>query len=63
MADKKHLAKNVYLYFRVYQHYLMNHNLDDDSNSIDVDSLMDFVENQIDEEEREELKKFCEEAY
>lgn len=56
-------AQQVYLYFRVYQHYLHNHNLEDDSDSITVDELVSFVETQIEEEQREELFSFCQRAY
>ncbi len=58
-----HKAQKVYLYFRVYQHYLIAHKLEDDSSQITVNDLVDFVDHQIDEEERVELIKFCIEAY
>lgn len=59
-----HKAQKVYLYFRVYQHYLIAHKLADDSSQITVNDLVDFVDHQIEEEEeRAELIKFCLEAY
>ena len=54
-----HKAQKVYLYFKVYQHYLIAHKLTDDSSQITVNDLVDFLEHQIEEEERTELIKFC----
>jgi hypothetical protein len=45
----KPLAKNVYLNFRIYQLFLAENNLDNDSNSIAVDDLMDYCKNDIPE--------------
>lgn len=59
----KILAKTVYLYFRVYQHWLIENHLDDDSSSILAKDLIDFVDNQIEEEDRERIIGFCKEAY
>jgi hypothetical protein len=48
-------ARLVARYFDVYRNYLWNNNLPDDSKSISVDALFDFVENHIDEDERNDL--------
>jgi len=34
-------------YYKIYQTYLLHHDLQDDTNSITVDQLVDFVENHI----------------
>jgi len=34
-------------YYKIYQTYLLDHDLQDDTNSITVDQLVDFVENHI----------------
>lgn len=53
----------IYYYFRVYQHFLINDKLDDDSDTISVDDLVEFVKNHINEDERNELLTFCKQAY
>lgn len=44
------VAKKVVRYYLIYREYLLEHNLPDDSNTITVSNLIDFVENQIDTE-------------
>lgn len=56
-------AKKVYYYFRIYQHFLEENHLTDDSNSITVDDLINFVEDVISEEDQKRLMKFVVEAY
>jgi len=58
-----HKAEKIYLYFRVYQHHLINNNLPDDSDTITVDDLVEYVEKEISDEDRKELIEFCKEAY
>jgi hypothetical protein len=50
-------ARTVVRYFEIYKQYLTDNNLDDDTNSISVEDLIDFVESQIDEEDRAEYMK------
>lgn len=56
-------AKQVYYYFRIYQHFLQENNLVDDSDGITVADLIDYVDNHISEEDRKRLMKFCVTAY
>ena len=59
----KYLAKEVYYNYRIYQHFLIENNLDDDSNSISVEDLMEYIENHIDEDDKKRLSEFCLQAY
>jgi hypothetical protein len=43
----RYCAKVIVRYFDLYRQYLMENNLPDDSNSIHVKDLVDFVEQQI----------------
>lgn len=52
---KSILAKKVVLYYQIYKAYLLDNNLDDDSNSITVPSLMYFVDQMINPEEFKRL--------
>lgn len=45
------LAKTVARYFTIYKNYLTAHGLDDDTNSIKVDELTEFVEKNIHKED------------
>lgn len=56
-------AKQAYYDWRVYQHFLKDLNLQDDSSSITVGDLQEFIKNCIPEEEYEELLKLCIEMY
>jgi hypothetical protein len=56
-------ARTIYYDYKVYREFLMNHGLDDDSNSITAEDLEDFVHNHIDEEEYVGLLKFCHSHY
>lgn len=58
----KLLAKNIYRAYLIYREYLSNNNLDDDSNSITADAVIEFVEKEIDEEERKEIEKFVDQG-
>lgn len=40
-------AKNIVTYMDKYREYIIDNNLDNDSNSISVRELIDFVENNI----------------
>ncbi len=40
-------------YLQVYKLHLINNNLEDDSNTIHIQDLIDYVDNQIDPEDRE----------
>lgn len=48
-------ALQVVRYFKIYKQFLMENNLADDSKDISVESLIDFVENNIEEDERMEI--------
>ena len=50
--DKPFLAKNIVLYYHIYREFLWENNLDNDSNGITVDELIDYVDNQIDVDDR-----------
>ena len=52
---KSILAKKVVLYYQIYKAYLLDNNLDDDSNSITVPSLMYFVDQMINPEDFKRL--------
>lgn len=56
-------ARQVYLNYRIYQHFLRDNNLPDDSDEITVKDLMNFCENHIDKEQYEIYVEFCKEAY
>lgn len=62
-AANKNLAKNIYYAYRIYQHYLLNNGLDDDSNAITSTDLINFVTQQIEEDDFIDLYNFCIEAY
>ncbi len=51
MKIKNRPAYEVYLAFRVYEYFLAENNLEDDSEKVSVKDVLDFVENQIGEEE------------
>lgn len=55
--NMKKLAKVVYWDYLIYKEYLLDNGLDDDSNSITVDELHDFVNNEISVEERESIER------
>ncbi len=59
----KRLAADVYLMFRVYQHYLQENNLNNDSETITVGDLIDFCDNQITNEDYERISEEIEEFY
>ena len=40
-------AKKLVEYYKIYQTYLLDHNLSDDSDGITVKSLIEFVEDHI----------------
>ena len=46
------LAKNIWRYYSIYRQHLMNNKLKDDSSTISIDELVDFVENNITDEDR-----------
>lgn len=54
---KNYNAKQVYRNFIIYNHYLIENNLENDSKTISVSALMDFVENEIDDEDKERIEK------
>lgn len=54
-AQPPYLAKNIVTYMRIYKKYTEAHGLDNDINSITVNDLIDFVENEIGEDQRKEL--------
>lgn len=56
-------AKEVYYNYRIYQHYLIENHLVDDSNSITVKELQSYIKDCIDIESYERLKSFCLNAY
>lgn len=60
---KNYNARTVYYYFRVYQHFLQENNIEDDSKTITVKDLMDYVENHISEEDKIRILNFSTEAY
>jgi hypothetical protein len=48
-------ARQVVRYFKIYKQFLRENNLDDDSKEISVESLINFVENHISEDDRMEI--------
>lgn len=50
------LAIKVVAYFAIYKEYLESNNLEDDSEIISVSSLIEFVDNQIEEYELHKIK-------
>lgn len=52
-------AKSVYYAYRIYQHFLLDNNLPDDSETITVDELMKYVKENISEEDFWTLREFC----
>lgn len=48
-------AKTIWRYYSIYKQYLLNNSLADDSSTISIDELVDFVENQITNEDRLQL--------
>ena len=56
-------AKEIYYYFRIYQHFLIENKLEDDSETITAQDLIEYVDNHIDKEDFERLYSYCLEAY
>ena len=56
-------AEEVYYNFRLYQHFLIDNSLDDDSDQITVENLMDYVKNQIPDEYKKENEELIKEMY
>lgn len=50
------LTIKVVAYFTIYKEYLDSNNLEDDSEIISVSSLIEFVDNQIEEYELHKIK-------
>lgn len=40
-------AKKIHRYFEIYREYILDNNLEDDSDLITIDSLIAFVEDEI----------------
>lgn len=57
------LAKKNYYDWRVYQEFLRENNIDDDSDTITVEDLQDYIQNHIPEDDYNRLLSFCQEAY
>lgn len=49
------IAKTIWRYYSIYRQHLMNNKLKDDSSTISVAELVDFVENHITDEDRLQL--------
>ena len=60
---KKLTAKESYYNWRVYQQFLKDNNMQDDSDTITVQDLQEFIKNCIPEDVYIELLKVCIEAY
>lgn len=56
-------AKKAYYDWRVYQHFLKDLNLQDDSSSITVEDLNAYIANNIDEDTYKELLDYCLKTY
>lgn len=56
-------AKTIYYYYRIYQHFLMENGLQDDSDTITVKDLVIFCEKQISSRDFDRLLELCLEAY
>lgn len=56
-------AYKIYKYWLIYREWLIENNLDDDTEFINIDSLIQFVEKQISKEDAERIWAFCQEAY
>ena len=52
-------AKKLTLYYFIYKEHLSVNNLADDSDTILVDDLIDFVENEIGDEDRSNYEYFA----
>jgi len=66
MKHKKHKdyrAIDVYYSYRLYQHFLRDNHLEDDSDEVTVSSLMDYVKHSIPDDYKKEMGDFIEEAY
>ena len=50
-------VKQIQLYAKIYQRYLIENLLDDDSDSLSIKKLIDFVENFINKEDKERYIK------
>jgi len=48
-------ARKVYYYWRMYQHFLLDNNLEDDSQHITVDDLVKYIEENLSVDERNHL--------
>lgn len=56
-------AKENYYNWRMYQEWLRENELEDDSDTITTEALKDYVDNQIPSEDRERIMEFVLEAY
>lgn len=57
MKASKINAKKIYDYFQIYRMYLQDNLLDDDSSSLSVEDLIEFIEEYISPEDLEEYKE------
>lgn len=62
-SNKKLKAKQVYYSWRVYQHFLLENGLDDDSEDILVKDLINFIDNQIPQDDKNRLFTLILEMY
>ena len=56
-------AKKVYYDWRVYQEFILENGLEDDSDGITVQDLNEYIINNIDEETYQELLDYCLKTY
>lgn len=56
-------AKKVYYDFKVYQHFLRENDIEDDSEHVSVDDMNKYIKNEIPEEDYKRLLQFCLESY
>ena len=57
MKVSKINAKKIYDYFQIYRMYLQDNLLDDDSSSLSVEGLIEFIEEYMAPEDLEEYKE------